>query len=151
TSMKQLILQHLQNAHDLTPVPVHDRPIIAQALTKNPEDRFPTCVDLIKQLRQATLKFDPSAQSCGPTPPLSEMPFHSTSKTVGGGGQAGPIKPAEPISPLEAPVQPEEANAAPPMEAAPVPVSEANVKMSATPVVGPRRKATEKCRSTREP
>jgi serine/threonine protein kinase len=29
TSMKQLILQHLQNAHDLTPLPVHDRPIIA--------------------------------------------------------------------------------------------------------------------------
>ena len=150
TSMKQLILQHLQNAHDLTPVPVHDRPIIAQALTKNPEDRFPTCLDLIKQLRKATLKIDPSAQSCRPTPPLSEMLFHSTSKTVGGRGQAGPVKPVKPDLPLEAPVQPEMANDAPPKEAAPVPASDANVKMPATPVVGSRRKAAEQPRSTRE-
>src|ERR1051325_9218741 len=43
TSMKQLILQHMQNAFDLTPAPVHDRPILARALARNPEDRFPTC------------------------------------------------------------------------------------------------------------
>ncbi|MBI1832363.1 MAG: serine/threonine protein kinase, partial [Planctomycetes bacterium] len=47
TTMKQMILQHLQNAHDLTPSPVHDRPVIARALAKNPEDRHPTCLDLI--------------------------------------------------------------------------------------------------------
>jgi eukaryotic-like serine/threonine-protein kinase len=150
TSMKQLILQHLQNAHDLTPVPVHDRPIIAQALTKNPEDRFPTCLDLIQQLRQATLKIDPSAQSCGPTPAPTEKPFLSVSKTVGGRGQSGPVKPVEPNFSVEAPLLHDEANDAPPSQAAPVPASEALVTPSATPVVGPRRKATDQRRSTRQ-
>ena len=53
TTMKQLILQHLQNAHNLTPSPVADRPIIARALAKNPEDRFITCIDFVQSLRRA--------------------------------------------------------------------------------------------------
>ena len=56
TSMKQLILQHLQNSFDLTPSPVHDRPVIARALAKNPEARFPTCLEFVQQLRLATHK-----------------------------------------------------------------------------------------------
>src|SRR5258708_18204504 len=92
TSMKQLILQHLQNAHDLTPLPVNDRPVIARALSKNPEDRFETCIDLIEHLRHATLKNAPGSDSIA-APMPSDKSFPSVSKTVGARGVSGPVKP----------------------------------------------------------
>jgi serine/threonine protein kinase len=98
TSMKQLILQHLQNAHDLTPVPVHDRPIIARALSKNPEDRFVTCLDFIENLRRATLKVAPGSEPlAAPTPLPSEKSVPSSGRTIRtrGAGQAKPDSSAE--------------------------------------------------------
>lgn len=100
TTMKQLILQHLQNAHNLTPAPVHDRPIIARALAKNPEDRFVTCLDFVQSLRRATLRNRGAAEepaSAKDVAPLSnENSCPSISKTVVARGSAGPIKPADP-------------------------------------------------------
>ena len=97
TSMKQLILQHLQNSHDLTPAPVHDRPIIARALAKNPEDRFSTCLDFIQHLRHATIKGGGTSESAaGPQAASSDKPFHSVSKTQGARGVSGPVKPSDP-------------------------------------------------------
>ncbi len=99
TSMKQLILQHLQNAYDLTPSPVNDRPVLARALARNPEDRFATCSDLVQALKRASL-LEGSPQGIGtpppPPPPPSEKQFPSVSKTVGARGVAPPVKPAEP-------------------------------------------------------
>ncbi len=151
TSMKQLILQHLQNAHDLTPLPVHDRPIVAQALSKNTEDRFATCVDFIEQLRRATHKIDPGAEaspSQAPTP--SEKPFHSVSKTVGARGQSGPVKPIDPNFSVEAAFLRNEVSAAPvSASAVPAPASEP-IKTSRTPVMGMRRKARPQHPATHE-
>src|SRR5262249_8892 len=52
--LRQLILQHLQGTPDLSSLPSDDRPMIARALSKKPEDRFPTCLELIRALRAAT-------------------------------------------------------------------------------------------------
>ncbi len=95
TSMKQLILQHLQNSHDLTPVPVHDRPVMAKALSKNPEDRYAACIDFIQCLQRATMK---SGGQALPLRPLSggDGPFASVSKTQGARGDAGPVKRVDP-------------------------------------------------------
>jgi serine/threonine protein kinase len=53
STMRQLVLQHLQGAPDLSSLPVADRPAIARALSKNPDDRFPCCLDFVKAVREA--------------------------------------------------------------------------------------------------
>ncbi|MCS6851048.1 MAG: protein kinase [Gemmataceae bacterium] len=51
TSVQQLIMQHLSGAPNLTPLPASDRAAIARALAKKPEDRHPSCGDLVRALR----------------------------------------------------------------------------------------------------
>src|SRR5438067_2966179 len=48
SNVRQLILQHLQAAPDLSFLPAGDQPAIARALAKNPDDRFPNCQELVK-------------------------------------------------------------------------------------------------------
>ncbi|HTU19254.1 MAG TPA: tubulin-like doman-containing protein [Gemmataceae bacterium] len=50
-NIRQLILQHLQTAPNVAPLPPSDRPAIARALAKTPGDRFPTCRDLVEALK----------------------------------------------------------------------------------------------------
>jgi hypothetical protein len=53
SNVRQLILQHLQSSPNLSPLPEGDRAVVGRALAKNPDDRFPTCLDLIRSLRGA--------------------------------------------------------------------------------------------------
>ncbi len=46
-------MQHQRSSPRLEPLPPDDRPVIARALAKNPEDRFPSCRDLVDHLRKA--------------------------------------------------------------------------------------------------
>jgi serine/threonine protein kinase len=52
STMRQLVFQHLQGTPDLTPLPETDRPVVARALAKSSDDRFPTCLDFINALRR---------------------------------------------------------------------------------------------------
>ena len=52
SNVRQLILQHLQAAPDLSSLPEDEQPIIARRLAKNPDDRFPNCQEMVKGLRQ---------------------------------------------------------------------------------------------------
>jgi serine/threonine protein kinase len=49
-NVRQLVMQHLQAAPNLTPLPAADRPIIARALAKSPDERHPTCIDMVRAL-----------------------------------------------------------------------------------------------------
>jgi len=51
TNVRQLILQHLQASPNLTPLPPADRDAIGRALAKNPDDRFASCMELVRALR----------------------------------------------------------------------------------------------------
>ncbi len=51
TSMQQLLMQHLQMPPNLSPSPPSDRPALARALSKRPEDRFPNITALVNALR----------------------------------------------------------------------------------------------------
>jgi len=48
---RQLLKQHLTQPPDVSPLPPGDRAAIARALAKMPNDRFPTCFDLVCALR----------------------------------------------------------------------------------------------------
>ena len=53
TTMRQLVLQHIQGTPDVASLPMADRPPILRALSKNPDDRFPSCAEMIKALGDA--------------------------------------------------------------------------------------------------
>jgi hypothetical protein len=54
TNVQQLVYQHLTAAPNLAPLPAGDRAATARAMSKNPDDRFPTCMDLVLALRRAS-------------------------------------------------------------------------------------------------
>lgn len=49
---KQLMLQHVQMAPTLDPLPPGDRPIIAKALSKKPAERWENCMAMVQALRK---------------------------------------------------------------------------------------------------
>src|SRR3954449_5793369 len=53
TNVRQLILQHLQAPPNVSPLAPAEQPIIARALSKVPDQRYPTCGDLVQALRGA--------------------------------------------------------------------------------------------------
>jgi hypothetical protein len=53
TTGRQLMMQHLAAVPNLEPLPAAYRPVVARALSKKPEERFPSCLDFVHALRQA--------------------------------------------------------------------------------------------------
>lgn len=74
-NVQQLILQHLTAAPVLDPLPAGDRDAIARSLAKKPDDRFPSCFELVKALKGSTegaaslANAVPVAEEAKPTPP----------------------------------------------------------------------------------
>jgi serine/threonine protein kinase len=50
-NVRQIALQHLADPPDLTMLPEPDRPAVARALSKKPDDRFASCLAFINALR----------------------------------------------------------------------------------------------------
>jgi serine/threonine protein kinase len=50
-NLRQLLIQHTQEDPDVSPLPGHDRAIVARALSKNPEHRFASCMEFVRALR----------------------------------------------------------------------------------------------------
>jgi hypothetical protein len=59
----QLVMQHQRSSPRLEPLPPDYRPIITRALAKNPDDRFPSCRDLVDQLRNAAKSGKPAGRA----------------------------------------------------------------------------------------
>jgi hypothetical protein len=49
-NIRQLALQHMTEPPDLSAVPEADRPAVARAMAKNPDERFPNCIAFIRAL-----------------------------------------------------------------------------------------------------
>src|SRR5262245_2081358 len=47
---QQLMMHHIGSKPDLTPLPPEDRPILARALAKKPDDRFVSCMGFVQAL-----------------------------------------------------------------------------------------------------
>jgi serine/threonine protein kinase len=83
TNVRQLILQHLQMAPVVSPLPPADQPIIARALSKTPDERFPTCREMVALLRQATAEPGVAVPPVSPgTPALSPVKTPSSVRSV---------------------------------------------------------------------
>jgi serine/threonine protein kinase len=52
TTTRQLLMQHINGTPDMSPLTADDRAVISRALSKKPDDRWPTCTDLVRALRQ---------------------------------------------------------------------------------------------------
>lgn len=48
---RQLLLKHLNDPPDLSPLSEADRPVIARAMAKKPDDRWPSCMDMVRALK----------------------------------------------------------------------------------------------------
>ncbi|MCS6865876.1 MAG: tubulin-like doman-containing protein [Gemmataceae bacterium] len=97
TNTRQLLMQHLNGTPDLTALPPADRPIISRALAKIPEQRWPTCTDLVRALKSGDL---PEVRSMGATVPVASAvaarsPGDSSVPTMLQ-GSAAPAVPAAP-------------------------------------------------------
>jgi serine/threonine protein kinase len=93
-SIQQLIMQHLSAAPNLTPLPKEDRAAIARGLAKNPDTRFPTCMDMVKALRNAGAGVMPAPASGGRT--AGSAPGIPQNTIVGARGGPGVRAPAKP-------------------------------------------------------
>ncbi|CAN5355985.1 hypothetical protein BH11PLA2_BH11PLA2_19880 [soil metagenome] len=53
SNTKQLVMQHLTGVPDLEPLPVGDRAVIGRGLAKEPEQRWPSCSEMVRALKQS--------------------------------------------------------------------------------------------------
>jgi len=114
TNLRQLLMQHLTAAPELKSLPASDRPIVARALSKKPEDRYPSCSDMVQELRQAALRAAPLQAD---SRPIALIPRP----------EAPPPTPVPAPEPVELP---------PPLEAQDTPVP---VKAASPPLAPPTR------------
>jgi serine/threonine protein kinase len=102
TSGQQLLIQHLREPPNLGPLPPADRPVVARALAKKPEDRFPSCLQFIRSIMSA------GAETPAP-PPRSPASSSRLETPVGVGRTIPPMPPlaqatsSEPLPPMETP------------------------------------------------
>jgi eukaryotic-like serine/threonine-protein kinase len=63
SSGNQLMMQHMMGEPDIRPLPAGDQPVIARALSKKPEDRYPSCQALVQALCQTDAASAPELHS----------------------------------------------------------------------------------------
>ena len=75
---RQLLLQHVQKPPDLAPLPPGDQAIIGRALAKKPDERFPTCSEMVAALQAASPAEPtaplPGAEAAGAGPVTESTP-----------------------------------------------------------------------------
>jgi len=80
---KQLLMQHLNGQPDLSALPVSDRPIIGRSLAKKPDERWPSCMELVRALKASGTVTTPAPRSLSDTPgggrPDTPRPFGTLS------------------------------------------------------------------------
>jgi serine/threonine protein kinase len=138
-SLRQLVMQHLYSEPDLSSLPAADRAAVSRALAKTPEDRYPTCKDFVRALRDVSA---PHGLVPAPAQPLTNgPPTEPTAPHDPGDGektQSGPRRRQDILGEPEGSPAPEVLAAAPgPDQATPLPAREAQ-RVVDSPVLPPR-------------
>ena len=102
---KQLLMQHLNGAPDLSPLPTEDRAAVGKSLAKKPDERWPNCMELVRALRRAgtpvaapPTQLAPRAKSDTPVPAALPPAPPAVRKPAGSGvvrPGSGTVRPAE--------------------------------------------------------
>jgi len=142
TNVRQLIMQHLQAAPNLSPLPAGDRAAIGRALSKKPDDRHPNCTDLVNALKNSTgVTAAPSSDQAELTarevtpfdtarpkePPSSSLSGQITTDMRGAASSPGPTK-VGPVTPVRASPQTKQM---PKVDQTPLPMEMASPAQSA--------------------
>jgi serine/threonine protein kinase len=107
---RQLLMQHISGTPDLAPLPSADRPFIARALSKKPDDRWPTCMEMIRALKLSGLGAPPSTPIAAKgrlQPPGDPIDSNQITRYQGGAGRLNqpqdPMKTQTPVPPYAGP------------------------------------------------
>jgi serine/threonine protein kinase len=92
-NMYQLMLLHLSVEPNLMPLPPDDRAVLARALSKRPEDRFPSCLDFLQALICGTGGSKPdlprrasaAKKFAAALPPADKVPSPTATENEGNG------------------------------------------------------------------
>ena len=101
SNTRQLLMQHLNGTPELDRLPPSDRSLIARALNKKPDERWPSCTELARALR-ASGSHEPMVTQVmsGGIPPAADS-LQATRMALGGSGRLGtdPLQhqPAQPL------------------------------------------------------
>lgn len=90
TNTRQLLLQHISGIPDVSPLPPSDRDAINRALSKNPDDRFPSCTDLVNALQQSSSAGSGRTSVSVPPKTLETPPAATTATTTPQHNPLGP-------------------------------------------------------------
>jgi serine/threonine protein kinase len=71
-SARQLLMQRLTREPNLDPLPLGDRPVAARALARNPDQRFPSCLEFVRAL--LAVPEAPEERPALPLPPREAAP-----------------------------------------------------------------------------
>ncbi len=95
---RQLLMQHINGTPELGPLSISDRATIARGLSKKPDDRWPTCAEMVRALRTSGVSPPPPTPVQTPTssarvvsvqPPVGMDSVVATRMAVGGSGHLG--------------------------------------------------------------
>jgi serine/threonine protein kinase len=89
---RQLLLQHMQAEPNLDPLSLGDRPIIARALAKNPDHRYPSCTAMVRALAGEVAPPPSSDPDIGPVVRPAETQVAVETERVRG-SKAPPLPP----------------------------------------------------------
>ncbi len=102
----QLAFQHVNSPPLLDPLPAADRPVIGRALSKSPEQRFPTCRELVEGLYGAQRQTPPPPAAAPAPEARTSQPDPPT--PVGRISQPDPAAEVRPPTPQPAPSRDED-------------------------------------------
>jgi serine/threonine protein kinase len=103
SNTRQLLMQHLNGTPELASLPPADRAIIARALNKKPDDRWPTCTEMVRALKLSGLPAPAVTPTLAQTPTGRSLADDTgatsewaTRVQMGGSGRLGkdPLAPA---------------------------------------------------------
>lgn len=105
SSMSQLLMQHLNLPPNLEPSPAADRPALARALAKKPDDRWPSVTAFVRALSGGVAPVRVSAPDVETPPRISPEALAALPALVAAGDT--PSRFAEPLGPVFTPAPPE--------------------------------------------